>query len=97
MLDKEDRWTDQQTYLPVEMQFYIFMFLGLLDVMTYTKKNLHFCNLKKTHYRRTDRLSYRDARTHLNTPALGADTIAANTISRQALAVAGRIVNQQYD
>ena len=37
--------------------------------MTYMKKNLHFFNLKKTHYprtdRRTDRPSYRDARTHL--------------------------------
>ena len=41
--------------------------------MTYMKKNLHFFNLKKTRYGRTDRRtdgptdrpSYRDARTHL--------------------------------
>ena len=44
--------------------------------MTYMRKNLHFCNLKKNALRtdgptdgptdgRTDRPSYRDARTHL--------------------------------
>ena len=41
--------------------------------MTYMKKNLHFLNLNKTHYGRTDGPtdgrtdgpSYRDARTHL--------------------------------
>ena len=55
--------------------------------MTYMKKNLHFCNLKKTHYgptdgptdgltnRRTDRPSYRDARTHLKTSSLQVTTL----------------------
>ena len=43
--------------------------------MTYMKKNLYFCSLKKTHYGPTnrpmdgptERASYRDARTHLIT------------------------------
>ena len=63
---------DQQTYLPVEMQLYIsMMFLGLPDDIHEDKPS--FSQLKKTHYGptkrpmdgRTDRPSYRDARTHL--------------------------------
>ncbi len=57
------RRTDQhqQTYLPVEMQFYIsVIFLGLPDDKH--EEKLHFCNLKKRINdqrtdRRTDRLS----------------------------------------
>ena len=50
------------------MQFYIsVMFLGLPDDIHEEKPS--FLQSKKTHYgrtdRRTDRLSYRDARTHL--------------------------------
>ena len=42
----EDRRTDQQTHLPVEMQFYISV-ISWAFLMTYMTKNLHFCNLKK--------------------------------------------------
>ena len=49
-----DRRTDQQTYLPVEMQFYIsVMFLGLPDDIHDEKPSfLQF--EKKTHYGPTD-------------------------------------------
>ncbi len=41
-----DRRTEQQTYLPIEMQFYIsVMFLGLPDDIH--EENFHFWNLKK--------------------------------------------------
>ena len=65
---------DQQAYLPVEMQFYIFvMFLGLPDHI-HEEKIFIFAIYKKTHYGPTnrptdgptDRPFYRDARTHLN-------------------------------
>ena len=65
----EDRRTDQLTYLRVEMQFYIsMMFLGLPDDI-HEEKPL-FLQFKKNElrtHRRTDRPSYRDARTHLKT------------------------------
>ena len=48
-----DRRTDQQTYLPVEMQFYIsVMFLGLPDAIHEEKPS--FLQSKKTHYGPTD-------------------------------------------
>ena len=66
-----DRRTDQQTYLPVEMQFYIsVMFLGLPDDMLEEKPS--FLQFKKTALPTvrptnglTDRPSCRNARTHL--------------------------------
>ena len=63
--------TDQQTYLPIEMQFYISeMFLSLPDNIQEEKPSiLNFeNNWLRTDGRtdgRTDRPSYRDARTHL--------------------------------
>ena len=69
-----ERRMDQKTYLPIEMQFYIsMMFLGLPDDKHEEKPS--FLQLKKTYYRRTDgptdwrtdRPSYRDARTYLKT------------------------------
>ena len=49
----EDRWTDQQTCPPVEMQIYIsVMFLGLPDDIHEEKPS--FLDLKKMHYRPTD-------------------------------------------
>ena len=78
-LFNEDRGMDQQTYLPVEMQFYVsMMFLGLTDDI-HEEKPL-FLQFKKNALRTnqptdgrtdgptdrwTDRPSYRDARTHL--------------------------------
>ena len=69
----EDRWTDQQTCLPVEMQIYIsVIFMGLPDDKHEEKPS--FLPLKKritdrrTDRRtdqRTDRPFYRFARTHL--------------------------------
>ena len=68
---------DQQTYLPIEMQFYIsVMFLGLPDNIQEEKPS--FFNFENNWLptdrrtdgptdRRTDRPSYRDARTHLKT------------------------------
>ena len=48
-----DRRTDKQTYLPVEMQFYIsVMFLGLPDDIHEEKPS--FLQSKKTHYGPTD-------------------------------------------
>ena len=50
----ENRQTDQQTYLPVEMQFYIsMMFLGLPDDI-HEAKPLFLQFKKKMRYRRTD-------------------------------------------
>ena len=67
-----DRRTDQQAYIPKKMQFYISaMFLGFLDEIHKEKPSfLDFENnwLRTTDGRtdrRTDRPSYRDARTHL--------------------------------
>ena len=62
-----DGRTDKQTYLLVEMQFYIsVMFLGLPDDV---QEKPSFLQLKKTRCRptnrRTDRPFYRDARMHL--------------------------------
>ena len=49
-----DRRTDQQSYLPVEMQLYIsVMFLGLPDDIHEEKSS--FLQSKKTHYGPTDR------------------------------------------
>ena len=49
-----DRWTDQQAFFPVEMQFYIsVMFLGLSDDRHEEKPS--FLQSEKTHYGRTDR------------------------------------------
>ena len=46
-----------------------FLWCSWAFLIKYMKKNLHFCNIKKTHCGRTDgrtdRPSYRDARTHL--------------------------------
>ncbi len=70
-----ERQTDQQTYLPIEMQFYIYvMFLGLPDNIQ--EKKPTFLNFENNWLRtdrrtngpmdrRMDRPSYRDARTHL--------------------------------
>ena len=64
-----DRRTDKQTYLPVEMLFYIsVMFLGLPDGIHEEKTFLPSKNKRITDRqtnRRTDRPSYRYARTHL--------------------------------
>ena len=76
-----NRWTDQQAYFPVEMQFYIsVMFLGFPDKIHEEKPSfLDFENnwlrtdrptdgpTYRPTDRRTDRPSYRDARTHLKT------------------------------
>ena len=49
-----DRRTDQQSYLPVEMQFFIFMlFLDLPDDIREEKPL--FLQFKKTHYQPTNR------------------------------------------
>ena len=66
-----ERRTDQQTYLPKEIQFNIYMmFLGLPDDIQDQKPS--FFNFENNWLptdrrtdRRTDRPSYRDARTHL--------------------------------
>ena len=56
---KMDRWTDQQTYLPIEMQFYIsVMFLGLPDNIQ-EEKPPFFSTLKITGYRPMDRRTYK--------------------------------------
>ena len=69
----EDRRTDQQTNLPVEMQFYIFVMLLVLPDDIHEEKP-SFLQFKKNALRTdrrtdgpTDRPSYRDARTHLKT------------------------------
>ena len=49
-----ERQTDQQSYLPVEMQFYIsLMFLGLPDDI-HEEKPSFLQSKKKTRYGRTD-------------------------------------------
>ena len=62
-----ERRTDQQTYLPIEMQFYIsMMFLGLPDDIHEEKPSFfNFENNWLPTDGRTDGPSYRDARTHL--------------------------------
>ena len=73
-----DRRTDQQTYIPVEMHFYISgMFLGLPDDIfeenpSFKKKTLYGRTDGRTDRRtdqptdqQTDKPSYRDAWTHL--------------------------------
>ena len=59
--------------------------------MTYMKKNLYFCNFKKTHYRptdgRADRPSYRDVRTHLKTDQLPASILMVYVIFPTALSM----------
>ena len=64
-----DRLTDQQAYFPIEMQFYISaMFVGFPDEIHDEKPSfLDFENNWLRTDRRTDRPSYRDARTHLKT------------------------------
>ena len=70
-MKKKKLLTDGRTNRPtfLEMQFYIsVMFLGLPDDIR--EEKLHFCNLKERITeqwtdQRTDRPSYRDARTHL--------------------------------
>ena len=63
--------TDQQTYLPIEMQFYISeMFLSLPDNIQEEKPSIlnfenNWLRTDEPTDRRTDRPSYRDARTHL--------------------------------
>ena len=62
-----DRQTEQQAYFPIEKQFYIsVMFLGFPDKIHEEKPS--FLDLENNWLRtdrRTDRPSYRDARTHL--------------------------------
>ena len=69
-----DRWTDQQAYFPIEMQFYIsamfIEFIGFPDEIHEEKPS--FLDFENNWLRtdgptdgRTDRPSYRDARTHL--------------------------------
>ena len=63
-----DTRTDQLAYLPIEMQFYItVMFLGFPDDVHEDKPSfLEFEKNALPTNRRTDRPSYRDTRTHLN-------------------------------
>ena len=82
-----ERRTDQQTYLLIEMQFYIsVMFLGLSDNIQEEKPS--FFNFENnwlpTDGRtdgRTDRPSYRDARTHLKTAHYVCTRITLNELS----------------
>ena len=65
-----ERQTDQITYPPIEVQFYIsLMFLGLPDDIHEEKPSIFAIKKKRITDRptdgRTDRPSYRDARTHL--------------------------------
>ena len=70
-----DRRTDQQAYFPIEMQFYISaMFVGFPDEIYEEKSSFsHFENnwlrTDRPKDGRTDRPSYRDARTHLKSRA----------------------------
>ena len=68
-----DRRTDQQAYLPIEIQFYISaMFVGFPDEIHKEKPSfLHFENNCLRTDRRRDRPSYRDARKHLKTGTSG--------------------------
>ena len=77
----KDRRTDQLTYLPIEMQFYIsMMFLEFPDKIHGGKPSfLDFENnwlrtdgrTNAPTIRQTNRRSYRDARTHLKRAILG--------------------------
>ena len=77
-----DRWTDQQAYFPIEMQFYISaMFVGFPDEIH--KERPSFLDFENNWLRtdgptdqRTDRPSYRDARTHLKMIGSGVGGIA---------------------
>ena len=66
-----DLWTDQPAYFPKEMQFYIsVMFLGFPDKIHKEKPSFldfenNWLRTDGPTDRRTDRPSYRDARTHL--------------------------------